>query len=126
AVKADEAKTAHLEETLEHLRAKLPDDARGDAVRFVRRYYEHVAEDDLLERSVLDLYGAALAQWNLIQERRPSETKVHVYNPRFEEHGWASTHTVIEIVGDDMPFLVDSVGMELTRRGSAIHLFIHP
>src|SRR5207253_646878 len=48
------------------------------------------------------------------------------YTPTLEEHGWQSTHSVVEIVTDDMPFLVDSVAMALTRRGSAIHVFVHP
>src|SRR3712207_5103793 len=52
--------------------------------------------------------------------------KLRVYNPRFEEHGWQSTHTVVEIVNDDMPFLVDSTRMEINRQGYAIHLMIHP
>ena len=52
--------------------------------------------------------------------------KVHVYTPNLEEHGWESDHTVVETVVDDMPFLVDSVSMEVTRSGSAIHLVIRP
>ena len=43
---------------------------------------------------------------------------MRVYNPQFEEHGWQSTHTAVEIVTDDMPFLIDSVSMELNRAGS--------
>ena len=56
----------------------------------------------------------------------PGTPKVRVYNPRFEEHGWQSTHTAVEIVTDDMPFLIDSVSMELNRRGCGVHLIIHP
>ena len=56
----------------------------------------------------------------------PGTPKVRVYNPRFEEHGWQSTHTAVEIVTDDMPFLIDSVSMELNRRGFGVHLIIHP
>ena len=41
-------------------------------------------------------------------------------------HGWQSTHTAVEIVTDDMPFLIDSVSMELNRRGCGVHLIIHP
>ena len=52
--------------------------------------------------------------------------KLRVYNPRSEEHGWSSPHTVIEIVNDDMPFLVDSVTMEVNRQGYTLHLFNHP
>ena len=51
---------------------------------------------------------------------------MHVYTPSVEEHGWESPHTVVETVVDDMPFLVDSVSMEVTRNGSAIHLVIRP
>ncbi|HEY5310537.1 MAG TPA: NAD-glutamate dehydrogenase, partial [Casimicrobiaceae bacterium] len=40
--------------------------------------------------------------------------------------GWQSTHTIIEIVNDDMPFLVDSVTMEVNRHGLTLHLIIHP
>src|SRR3712207_5961966 len=52
--------------------------------------------------------------------------KLRVYNPRFEEHGWQTTHTVVEMVNDDMPFLVDSTRMEISRQGYGIHLMIHP
>jgi len=49
-----------------------------------------------------------------------------VYNPRFEEHGWQTTHTVLEMVNDDMPFLVESTRMEINRQGYGIHLMLHP
>ena len=51
---------------------------------------------------------------------------MRVYNPQFEVNGWQSTHTAVEIVTDDMPFLIDSVSMELNRRGFGMHLIIHP
>jgi NAD-specific glutamate dehydrogenase len=87
---------------------------------FVRRYYAGVSAEDLCEREVPDLYGAALAHFGLLRERRPGELKLRVYNPGFEEHGWQSTHTVVEMATDDMPFLVDSLVMELNRHGATI------
>ncbi len=51
---------------------------------------------------------------------------MRVFNPSIEEHGWQSTHTVVEIVNDDMPFLVDSVTTEVNRSGLALHLLLHP
>src|SRR5205085_3861826 len=48
------------------------------------------------------------------------------YYPRTEEHGWSSSHTVIEIVNDVLPFLVDSGTMEVNRQGNTLHLFNHP
>src|SRR6185312_14577228 len=78
------------------------------------------------ERTELDAYGAALSHFQFARVRQPGETKVRLYNPHFDSDGWESTHTAIEIVTDDMPFLLDSVGMELNRRGYGIHLLVHP
>ncbi|HXV34235.1 MAG TPA: NAD-glutamate dehydrogenase domain-containing protein, partial [Gaiellaceae bacterium] len=124
--KPDEAKAGLIEKTVEHAHAKLPGEQAARLEAFIRIYYGAVAAEDLLERTVSDLYGAALAHLNFGMRRAPGESKVRVYTPQLEEHGWASTHTVVEIVHDDMPFLVDSVGMELNRLGSGIHLIIHP
>ena len=96
------------------------------AESFARQYYRWVSPEDLAERSQLDLYGAAVSHFTHARERTPGAAKVRVYNPQFEVNGWQSTHTVVEIVTDDMPFLIDSVSMELTRRGFGIHLVIHP
>ncbi len=125
-MKADEAKTALIEKTVEHARAKLPPEQAARLEALIRIYYGPVAPEDLLERSVPDLYGAALAHLNFAARRQPKEAKVRVYAPQLDQHGWSSTHTVVEIVNDDMPFLVDSVNMELTRLGSGVHLIIHP
>ena len=124
--KPDEAKTALIEKTVEHARAKLPPDQAARLEAFIRIYYGSVAAEDLLERGVGDLYGAALGHLNFGSRRTQGEPKVRVYTPQLEEHGWTSTHTVVEIVNDDMPFLVDSVSMELNRLGSGVHLIIHP
>ena len=94
--------------------------------RFVRLLYRDMAPEDLLERDPHDLYGAALAHLRLGQQRLPGTLLLRVYNPRLDQDGWQSTHTVIEIVNDDMPFLVDSVTNELKRHGLGIHLIVHP
>ena len=112
--------------TVARVRERVDARQADDVERFVRAYYAHVAPDDLSDRSDLDLYGAAVAHWNLARVRQPGESKVHVYTPNVEEHGWESPHTVVETVVDDMPFLVDSVSMEVTRNGSAIHLVVRP
>jgi glutamate dehydrogenase len=123
AVKPEDAKAALVEKAVVHVRERLPDAQAADVERFVRTYYADAPPEDL---GALDLYGAALSHWHLLQRRRPGEAKVHVYTPGLEEHGWQSTHSVVEIVTDDMPFLVDSVTIALTRGGTSIHLFVHP
>ena len=107
---------------------RAPERRRRDARRrrSPRQYYRWVSPEDIAERRDLDLYGAALAHFDLARRRAPGYTKVRIYNPEFEVHGWESPHTAVEIVTDDMPFLIDSIGMELNRRGFGVHLIIHP
>ncbi|TCJ16133.1 NAD-glutamate dehydrogenase [Rubrobacter taiwanensis] len=115
-----------LDKVAARVRELLPEDQAPRVEEFVRQYYGWTAEEDLVERSPVDIYGAAVAHWNFMRQRRPGEAKVRVYNPRHEEYGWQSTHTAIEIVNDDMPFLVDSTSMEITRLGYEIHFMNHP
>jgi len=93
---------------------------------FIEQYYLRAAPEDLLEHSPESLYGVVLAHWNFIHLRTPGEARIHVYNPSHEQHGWQTIHTVVEIVTDDMPFLVDSVRMAVNRLGLTLHLLIHP
>ena len=50
-----------------------------------------------------------------VRERRPGVAKVRVFNPHNDDHGYGSMHTVIQIVTDDMPFLVDSTSMAVAQ-----------
>jgi glutamate dehydrogenase len=126
AIGTEEVQAERIEGVVALVREKLAGEVAARVEEFVRQYYAAIAPEDLLARSVLDTYGAALAHWHLAQQRTAGKAKVRVYTPELEEHGWQSTHTVAEIVTDDMPFLVDSVGMELNRHGLGIHLVVHP
>jgi glutamate dehydrogenase len=122
----EQANGAVVDSVCARVRECIDDRHAGEVEEFVRQFYRWVPPGDLAHRSTLDLYGAAVSAWNLLRARRPGEVKVRVYNPRFEQHGWQSTHTAVEVVGDDMPFLVDSVSMVLGRLGYGIHLLVHP
>ncbi|HEX8409744.1 MAG TPA: NAD-glutamate dehydrogenase [Thermoanaerobaculia bacterium] len=102
-----------------------PDQAEGVA-HFVRRYFAHVAPDDVIYTNVETLLGGVISLWELGQQRTPGTPVVRLFNPTVEKNGWGLEHTVIEIVNDDMPFLVDSVSAEIQRRDRKIHLLLHP
>jgi glutamate dehydrogenase len=108
------------------LHEHLPEPDAEQAEEFVRQYYRWVPPEDLAGKSGLDLYGSALSHLNFARERTPGESKVRVFNPQFEIEGWQTTHTALQIVTDDMPFIIDSVSMELNRHGFGIHSIIHP
>ena len=108
------------------VRERVPADQADAVASFVRPYYAGTAWEDLEDRAAGDLYGAALSHFNFAYQRRPGQPKVRAYNPQQQRHGWQSTHTIVELVTDDMPFLVDSVRMALNRRSLTTHLVIHP
>ncbi len=90
-------------------------------------YYRHVAIEELEGREPEDIYGAAMSQYRLAGQRPQGTATVQVSTPTVGEHGWsAAGHTVVEIVTDDMPFLVDSVTMFLAHHSHGIHLVVHP
>src|SRR5437667_119866 len=115
-----------LDEVLKLVRTKVASAQRATVEDFAVRYFQDVDAEDLAERQPADLYGAMLSHWNFARKRDPGRVRVRVLNPTLEEHGWQSTHTVVEIVNDDMPFLVDSVTMEVNRHGLTLHLIMHP
>ncbi|HTN26949.1 MAG TPA: NAD-glutamate dehydrogenase [Burkholderiales bacterium] len=119
-------KAGQIETVIDYARSRLPSEQRDQADPLLRAYYAEVDPEELSERSVADLYGAALAHLKFARRFSFGAPKIRVYNPVFAEHGWQSTHTVVEVVNDDMPFLVDSVTMEANRLGLTVHLMIHP
>ncbi|WP_257286305.1 NAD-glutamate dehydrogenase [Endozoicomonas sp. SESOKO1] len=89
-------------------------------------YYRGVASKDLIRINTDDGYGALLCLWQFLQKRRPGQIKIRAYNPEPETHHWHSTHSIIEIITDDMPFLVSSVLMELDRQKIKVYSLNHP
>lgn len=107
------------------VKEKMPANETKLIESFVKQYYLSAAPEDLLERNIIDLYGSLVSFWHFINHRAPHESKVRVYNPQFEQHGWQSTHTVIEVVYDHVPFLIESISMVINRLGFNVHLVLH-
>jgi glutamate dehydrogenase len=94
--------------------------------RFLRDFCATVDPQDLAARDAADLAAIAISQLRFARRRKPGAALVRVFNPTLREDGYTSPHTVVEMVGDDMAFLVDSIGLALARRGLALHFLAHP
>ncbi|HEU5428219.1 MAG TPA: NAD-glutamate dehydrogenase [Actinocrinis sp.] len=132
ATQLDEATITLLEEAARLARESSGTDGQGDpdqADTVLRRFYRHVPFDDLADRTAADILGAVRSCADLAATRPQGTAKIRVFTPTRERSGWttgATTHTVVEIATDDMPFLVDSITAELTRLGHGIHVLFHP
>lgn len=111
---------------LDELEQLILNKGHGEAVEhfifFARHYFSESLFDELENRASEDLYGAILSHWNLFLSKPSQENSVRIYNPNIEEHGWQSTHTVIELVVLDKPFVLQSITMEINRHGFANQL----
>lgn len=122
----DEAKDELLQSAAQTCAVSSDHVSPEEALDFLRVYYRHVAPEDLLDRNPVDVYGPAMSHRQLAEVRPQGRAMIRAFSPTVEEHGWDSGHSVVEIVTDDMPFLVDSVSMELDRHGLGTHLIVHP
>ena len=73
-----------------------------------------------------DLYAVAQAHLNVGRVRQKGETLIRVLSPNRDRDGWSSDRTIVLLVADDAPFLVDTVRIVLERHGVATHLLVHP
>ncbi|MCW2665617.1 MAG: glutamate dehydrogenase [Frankiales bacterium] len=92
--------------------------ALGDREGFLGDYYQHLAEEDARSYSHDLLASRAETHRHVAAHRRPGHANVDIAN---EEDS-----SVVYVVTDDMPFLVDSVNAELVRQKAAIRLVLHP
>ena len=118
----EQSRTQQLRAAAEH----APEESREDVDRLLHVFYRHTATEDLLAREPEDLLGAALAERDLARRRAVGTANVDVTNPTVESQGWSSGHTIVQVVTDDMPFLVDSVTAALDSLGRTVHLVVHP
>ena len=93
---------------------------------FVQAYYRGVDEADLRAGDPAALAAAAAGHLRFGAVRKPGRALVRVFNPDRRADGWQSPRTVVEVVTDDMPFLVDSLAMVLNGCGLSIHAMVHP
>ena len=94
---------------------------RGPALAdLINRYWRHVPDEDLVGHTAMSMLDATREHARLAAHRRPGETRIAV------EADADATQTIIEIVTDDIPFLVDSVTGALTQRDHDVDLIVHP
>lgn len=111
--------SANLEKRLSVGKAKM-------ATRYVKQYFRRVPIDDLASEAPQTLAAIVISQLEFLKQRNPGERLIRVFNPTLDSEGWDSPHTIIEMVNDDMPFLVDTASLTLSEMEMGVHLIIHP
>ncbi len=100
--------------------------AAQDMADLIRLYYRYIPPEEILDEEPVDLVGTVRSHRGLAARRVPGRPAVRVFNPDAEADGWRTAGTVVQLVTDDMPYLVESVSAELVRGGLQVHRVVHP
>src|SRR5690606_26160247 len=120
------ARLALIERILKAAPARGSSRQRTADAQFLRAYFRGVSEDDLAARPPADLAGVGLDHLALGRTLAGAQARVRVFNPDAARDGFASPHTIVQIVTKDMPSLVVSIGIVLARAQVAMHSIVHP
>ena len=122
----DRRKKALTDQVILELEKRLSAAKAKTAATFLKLYFRRVPIDDLAAEAPSSLAAIAIRQLEFLGKRAPGEALVRVFNPDIDSDGWESPHTIVEMINDDMPFLVDTAALTLSEMGLAVHLIIHP
>jgi glutamate dehydrogenase len=93
---------------------------------YAAAYYAGVDEEELARRPPGHWAAVAALHRRCGARRRPGEALVRVFNPDARDAGFDSPHTCVLVVTDDMPFLLDSLGMAFEAAAAGVQLIVHP
>ena len=119
-------KKTHIDHVVTRLKSSLPDDEQRLALQFAELYYKNVSVSESTSLSEDSIYGSFFSLWKFIQERKKNENSVRVYNPTVASCGWSSTHTIVDILTEDKPFLVSTLILAFSNKNLRIYDIAHP
>jgi glutamate dehydrogenase len=123
---ADTRKQRVLERIGNELEARLPAPRKSLGRTYLAQCFRRVPVEELEREDPATWAAMVVGQLDFLKQRAPDEMLLRVINPSTETDGWESPHTLVEVVNDDRPFLVDSAALTLSELGVGIHLIIHP
>src|SRR5436305_6645796 len=105
------------------LRGDNPDVPEG----FVASLFSHAVPEDLMQLDARQIAALGAGAWSLLSRRQPGAPLIRLDTaPAMAGPGHPRSSSILEIVNDDMPFLLDSVLGELAERGIGIRFVVHP
>ena len=91
---------------------------------FLTDFFDRVSPDDIKSLDPQQMADIAVRQWEMSKARKAGEPQVVIHTVTGGRAGQG--RTLIDVVNDDMAFLVDSVAAEITRQRRLIRLLLHP
>ena len=115
-----------LNACLKRIVSRLGGDVTPLERAFTRQFFATMPVADLEKLDPKTAAALALSAFAFAQVRKRGQPKIRIFTPNAAEHGYDHHRLVVELLNDDMSFLVDSLSSELARLGLVIHETIHP
>jgi glutamate dehydrogenase len=93
---------------------------------FAAQLFARAVPEDVVHYAAADLAMLAARAFDFLAERPAGAAKIRFDTVPLQASGERRSISVLEIVNDDMPFLVDSVMGELAERRFDVELVAHP
>ncbi len=93
---------------------------------FSKAFYQRVPVEDMEGWSAKDLHNVIASLYAAAETRKPHRQNVRVFTPEQKRDGWHAPHSVIQMINDDMPFIIDSVTAELAAQNLTVEVMFHP
>ncbi|OYV35696.1 MAG: hypothetical protein B7Z81_08400 [Acidocella sp. 20-61-6] len=120
------ARAELLRQVADAMRQYLQGEQAERATEFLGSYAARITTRNLTERPAEEIAGAAMSVWSFMQNRASKSANIRVFNPASSEQSWGIADTVVEIVNDDMSFLVESALGVLQSFEQPVHALVHP
>lgn len=114
-----------IEALYQRLIPHFPKQHHTDLHILITEMFQHASMRDLTEYELADMAGMVVTMWNSLQLKEDRKARIEVINPNVEEHEWQSQHTIVSILHDDVPFVIDSARLALNKLDINIHAIFY-
>lgn len=115
---------SHANSNLDNI--KIAADLKPYLPNFIKAFYQAISHEEIVDLPTDALCTRAATTLSFTANRKNNETKIRIYQPEMESHGWTRKGSVVEVLHENMPFIVDSVTEALAGSGLNIDYILHP
>ncbi|MFT6076888.1 MAG: glutamate dehydrogenase [Rickettsiales bacterium] len=95
-------------------------------LEFIDIFFSESIGKDFSGYDLGNLFDLVFSSFEFFSSKPQDDFKIRLYNPTKQKDGFECEYTILDIVNDDMPFLVDSVVMQFDNKDIHIKNIIHP
>jgi glutamate dehydrogenase len=93
--------------------------------RYFFKFYTKTTHSDILKKDDSYIIGLAKSSFDFFRNRENHNPKIRIYNTNPNKDSWSSNRTILELINNDQPFLVDSITAEINRLGFKVTQIIN-